>query len=515
LTQTRSSTEPVKDERSDIALPPAAGWILKASLWFASAVVAISFVILAMAHVQDRFEVGWVQGTRMALARYANEGILFPPLYDGVHFGGTRFMPLPVLFHAGAARVTGEYLLSGKIASYLASAVMLGLLFALLRKTGCRSEMAVALTAAVAATWAGFQTLLSIQGDALPVVWQLGAIGLVANRPDRRSAIWSGGLCVLAVLSKTSAVWAPLAIAVWLFIYHRGDLAWFIGSFLLLLALSFAALQAASGGRMVGNLYELTLGGVSGPGRIIRSPLRAVGMASEAGPAYLVLVPFAALGAVLTFRGRWGLYYIALGFAVLTLLVILLDEGALLNHFIDVTVLTALAVGPLAVTRNGGRTARSMIAAAVGIALVWGMLVFAVVDLRPQVVGAVKALSNGPSPHNDPHPLAGQIGPGDRLLAEDPYIALAYDRFPPVILDAWTVLRLEHRHPDWIGDLAARIERREFDRIVLSYNLHVDFESWYSKVHLGRTIATAIRDNYRLMDEAQGYFIYVPAPADG
>jgi hypothetical protein len=226
-------------------------------------------------------------------------------------------------------------------------------------------------------------------------------------------------------------------------------------------------------------------------------------------------VPFAALGAVLTFRGRWGLYYIALGFAVLTLLVILLDEGALLNHFIDVTVLTALAVGPLAVTRNGGRTARSMIAAAVGIALVWGMLVFAVVGLRPQVVGAVKALSNGPSPHNDPLPLAGQIGPGDRLLAEDPYIALAYDRFPPVILDAWAVLRLEHRHPDWIGDLAARIERREFDRIVLSYNLHVDFESWYSKVHLGRTIAAAIRDNYRLMEETQGYFIYVPAPADG
>jgi hypothetical protein len=515
LTHTRSSTEPARDERSDIALPPAAAWILKASLWFASAVVAISFAILGTAHAQDRFEVGWVQGTRMALAKYANEGILFPPLYDGVNFGGTRFMPLPILFHAGTARVTGEYLLSGKIASYLASAVMLGLLFALLRKMGCRSEMAVALTAAVAATWAGFQTLLSIQGDALPVVWQLGAVGLVANRPNRRSAIWSGGLCVLAVLSKMSAVWAPLAIAVWLFIYHRGELAWFIGSFLLLLALSLGALQAASGGRMVANLYELSLAGVSGPGTIIRSPLRAVGMASEAGPAYLVLVPFAVLGAVLSMRGRWGLYYIALGFAVLTLLVILLDEGALLNHFIDVTVLTALAVGPLVVARSGGRAARSMIAAGVGIALVWGMLVFAVVDLRPQVVGAIKTLRNGPSVDTDPLPLAGRIGPGDRLLAEDPYVALAYDRFPPVILDAWSLLRLERRHPDWIGDLAARIERREFDRIVLSYNLDLDFESWYSKVHLGRTIAAAIRDSYRLAEERQGYFIYAPAQADG
>jgi hypothetical protein len=240
-----------------------------------------------------------------------------------------------------------------------------------------------------------------------------------------------------------------------------------------------------------------------------------VQMASEAGPAYLALVPFAVLGAILSIRGRWGLYYIALGFALLILLVILLDEGTLLNHFIDVTVLTALAVGPLVAARNGGRTARSMIPAAVGIALVWGMLVFAVVDLRPQVVGAIKTLREGPSPHNDPFPLAGQIGPRDRLLAEDPYVALAYDRFPPVILDAWSLLRLEHRHPDWIGDLAARIERREFDRIVLSYNLDLDFEAWYSKVHLGRTIAAAIRDNYRLAEETQGYFIYAPVPADG
>lgn len=238
-------------------------------------------------------------------------------------------------------------------------------------------------------------------------------------------------------------------------------------------------------------------------------------MASEAGPAYLVLVPFAVLGAILSIRGRWGLYYIALGFAVLTLLVILLDEGALLNHFIDVTVLTALAVGPLVAARNGGGSARALIASAVGIALVWGMLVFGVVNLRPQVVGAIKTLRNGPSLHNDPLPLAGQIGPGDRLLAEDPYLDLAYDRFPPVILDAWALLRLEHRHPDWIGDLAARIERREFDRIVLSYNLDVDFESWYSRVHLGRTIAGVIRDNYRLQEETQGYFIYAPAPADG
>lgn len=513
MTRARSSTHPAIDERSDFALPPVAARILRVALWFTSAVVLVSFVTLAAVHANDRFEVGWVQGTRMALARYANDGTLFPPLYDGMNFGGTRFMPLPVLLHAGIARLTGEYLLSGKIASYLTSAIMFGSMFILLKKMGCRNEMAVALTAATAATWAGFQTLLSIQGDALPVVWQLGAIGLVAEKPERRSVVLAGALCVLAILSKLSAVWALFAIAVWLFVRRRDDLAWFIGSFLLFLALSLTALQVASDGRMFASLYELSLAGVSGPGRIVGAPLRAIGMASEAGPAYLVLVPFAVVGAVLSIRGRWGLYPIALGFSVLALLAVLLDEGALSNHFIDVTVLSAIAVGPLVAARNGSKATRAMIAALVGTALVWGMLAFAGVTLKPQVIGAIETLRNGPSPLIDPIPISGWIHHGDRILAEDPHVTLASDRFPPVILDAWALLRLEHRHPGWIRDLAVRIERREFDLVVLSYSL--DFQDWYSNVHLGRTIASAIGENYRFEAEAGGYFIYSPADDRG
>ena len=509
LTQNRSPTQPAMDERSAFEFPPVATGILKVALWSASAVVLVSFVVLAMAHAQDRFQIGWVQGTRMALARYANEGILFPPLYDGVNFGGTRFMPLPVLLHAGIARLTGEYLLSGKIASYLMSAIMFGLVFFLLKKLGCRNEIAVGLTATTAATWAGFQAVLSIQGDTLPVVWQLGAIALVAHKPDRRSVAVSGAFCVLAILSKLSAVWAPLAIGVWLFMRRRDDLAWFIGSFLLLLTGALVLLQAASDGRMFASLYELSFAGISGPGRIVGAPLRAIGMASEAGPAYLVLMPFAVVGAVLAIRGGWGLYPLALGFSVLTLLVILLDEGALLNHFIDVAVLSVMAVGSLVAARDGSKTTRSMIAALVGTAVVCGLLAFAGVTLKPQVIGAIETLRNGPGPLNDPSPTAGWIRPGDRILAEDPYVVFASDRFPPVILDAWALLRLEHRHPEWIRDLAVRIEQREFDLIVLSYSL--DFQDWYSKVHLGQTIASAIGENYRLAEEAGGYFIYAPA----
>jgi hypothetical protein len=79
-----------------------------------------------------------------------------------------------------------------------------------------------------------------------------------------------------------------------------------------------------------------------------------------------------------------------------------------------------------------------------------------------------------------------------------------------VILDAWALLRLDRHHPTWTDALVHRIQQREFDRIVLVYSL--DFRGWYSQIHLGESIATAIRDNYRLAGTADGYFVYVPAP---
>ena len=92
---------------------------------------------------------------------------------------------------------------------------------------------------------------------------------------------------------------------------------------------------------------------------------------------------------------------------MLTLLVVLLDEGALSNHFIDVTVLSVMAVGPLVAARKGSETTRAMIAALVGSALVWGMLAFVGVTLKPQVIGAINTIRNRPSPTTDPVPASG------------------------------------------------------------------------------------------------------------
>jgi hypothetical protein len=496
------------DRLANEILPMPAHAILKAALWLVAIALIGSYILIAAVHVNDSFQMGWVQGTRVALARYANNGDLFPPLYDGHSYGGTRFMPLPILLHALAARMSREYLISGKLVSYLTTAGLLFLTYRLLRGMRCSAPMSLALTAAVLASVPGLFAALTIQGDALPVISQLGAVGLIAHRPGRSSSLWAAGLSVLGVLSKLSAIWGPLAILVWLVVRDRRELMWFVGSFLILLSASLGALQLLSHGNAWTNFYELTFAGVSNAGSIARSPIRLIGMISDAGPALVALGPFALLGAIISSRGKWGLYYLALLFAVLTLLVILFDAGATQNHVLDVMVLTALGVGALLADDDYPTPWRAMAATSAALALVWSSGIFLVVDLRPDVIGALRSVRGNAPARN---PLSREIRPSDRVLSENPYIPVSLGQFPPVVLDAWALLRLERRHPAWVEDLARRIERHEFDEIVLVYD--VDFRGWYSTIHFGDIVATAIRTNYRLKNRVGTYYVYVPAPA--
>lgn len=114
-----------------------------------SLLVVLSWLVGAIAHADDH-----VSGTWMALAASANSGTLYPPLYDGHFFGGTRFMPVPILLQAGAARVSGEYLVSAKSLSYLLAAALLVLTFVLLRRR-CPTPVALMLSSTILVTGTG------------------------------------------------------------------------------------------------------------------------------------------------------------------------------------------------------------------------------------------------------------------------------------------------------------------------------------------------------------------------
>ena len=234
-------TRRVLDEKADAEggsepkpAPDVGAYNLRAPRWLAWALVGVAALVfaawlfLAVAHVDDRFQLDHVSGARMALAQYFDEGTLYPELYEDGFYGGTRYMPVPIVLHGFLAALTGEYLLSGKLLSYAAMIGLLAAMFVLLRRQGCPVAIALALPAFVLTTQTGLAAGMDIRGDALPLLLQVLAVGIVAGTARPAPTVAAAALAAIALLSKTSAVWAPVAIAIWLFGRDRRRLAVFL-----------------------------------------------------------------------------------------------------------------------------------------------------------------------------------------------------------------------------------------------------------------------------------------------
>jgi hypothetical protein len=473
----------------------------------ASALVAGSWLVAAVAHLDDGHAVDHVAGTWMALARYATEGTLYPPLYDGEAFGGTRFMPLPIALQAGAAELSGEYLVSAKALSYALAATLVALVFVLLRRR-CPLPVAALLASTLLVTGTGLSAALSVRNDALPVTLQLVAVALVARSATRRVVIVAGALCAIAVVAKLSAVWGALAIGIWLLARDRRALVRFSTAFVATLAGLLVVFQLLSDGRMAENVFGLSLstGGRHGS---LDDELARVRLVAEEGLGLLVVLPALALvGTLLAARERRvTLFHVAFLCASLVTAVVLVDPGAFVNHLLDVQVLSILVVGELW-RRTAAPSGASSLAS---VALAAVLLVGIAAEYRGNVsVGSdVDALLHGADPEDRVPRLGDAVGSEQRILSEDPFVPVSHD-LRPVVLDAFMLVSVARRHPEWRRDLVRRIEAAEFDTVVL---LHQPESAplWYRNRHFGEEIVGAITRTYRPVERVDGYWIYVPA----
>jgi hypothetical protein len=112
-----------------------------------SAAVLVLCAAVLVAHLNDPRELDHTSGVWFALAWHVNHGRVYPEVYDGSLYGGTRYMPLYFLAHAGLARGTGEYLMAGKALSLLVALACWALLFIALRQGGCPAPASIGLTA--------------------------------------------------------------------------------------------------------------------------------------------------------------------------------------------------------------------------------------------------------------------------------------------------------------------------------------------------------------------------------
>ncbi len=499
---------------------PLAKWPMNASrltefvLLLVSLVAIASVALVAVVHLNDTYHIDHVAGAWLGLAKYLDSGLVYPPLYDGEHFGGTRYMPLQFLLYGAVGHFTGDYLVAPKALSALIFALLLVVLYGFVRGRGCPRAVAVALVAAVAVSFPGFFAATSTYGDALAVLLQLSAVALVARSTRPGTLAAAAGLCTLAVLTKFSALWAAAAIIVWLFRSQPNRALTFAAGYVGLTAASMWVVNVVSGGQMLINLREFAFSGVPGASAAwTDAPRKLYDIVRQRAVVEVFVAPLA-LAAVVreAVERRLSISVLSFVFACPVLLIVLADEGTDFNHLLDVIVLTAVCGGEFMARSRSERSA-AQILVVVSVMIVGGVIASyysnVLADTR---AAAVRVIRQQPESRFNRQLMAGYIRPGENLLSEDASVPLLLGR-TPIILDAFMLLRIGDAHPEWRADLVRRLNQHRFDKIVLIFKLDLK-ERWFIDTHFGAHIATAIACNYHLTRELLGgvfkYRIYVP-----
>lgn len=492
------------------------------ALWsLAALLVALTFVswaLVAVVHADDTYHVSHVSGAWLGLARYVDHGILYPPLFDGDAFGGTRFMPIQFVAYAGAAALFGGYVLGAKLVVYTTALLLFGAVFVVVRMLGCPPLLGLGVLAPLLATQTGLWAATAVSGDALPVLLQLAALALVARdrgRPGSRPVIGAGLLCALAVLSKLTALWAPAAILLWLVWQSRRLAILFLASLGTMFLLGGTFFALLSDGRLFENVIGLSGSSSLSLGAVLRdSPEKLFDLVQSSARPMVILAPliFADVLVALVTR-RVTPYHLGFFFAVPILLVVLADPGTDYNHLLDICVLGLVLVAHLWARTATHSGPLGLLPATIVLALVWSVAAGYRQELGPDAKTAGEIASGrDETTAFDLRPPHAEIRPTDRILSEDPYVPLSLDQ-RPVVLDAFMLLRMARAHPDWQAQLISRLDARAYDKVLLMRRLEPD--RWWERNHFGLPIVTAIGRNYRLARPEPGWrglWFYVPRP---
>ena len=483
------------------------------ALWTVALAILAGWLILAAVHLRDDYRVSHVQGVWIAAAEAARGGGLYPPLFDGEHYSGTRYMPLPILLNAFGSATTGDPVSGGKMIAATLMAALLATIILVLKRSSCPLSLAFALAAVVVATDAGLQAGTTIGGDLLPVVLQTGALALAARGRNPRQFALAGAMAGLAFASKLTGVWGAFAVITWLVMKQQWRPALIVAMATVATAvLTLGVVQLFTNGGLSQHLLAFAFAGVPGGATIIRGPNQLLFNLLGHATGAVVLFPLALISALLA--GGWrqlSVFHVALIYALLVLMVVYTDLGAGFNQLLDVVVLVALVIGEWVgrVTTRVDLPAAPVLALVISVSVVWAAGLDLVRTVGFDVRSAVASARNGSAPRAA-LAVSRMVGPGDEVLAEDPSIYVSLHR-QPVVMDPFMLRRLDRQHPEWVDPLIRRINERRFALVVLVVPLEDrTLDYWWNDFQFGPRVAAALRQSYRPDGSSGRYFLYRP-----
>lgn len=461
-----------------------------------------------------------VSGTWTTLARDLTDGVFYRPLIAPDGYGGTRYMPLYFVLHAGMIRVGLPPIPAGLLLSGLAVAGLMIAVHSFLRggpgDPGWRVTPAFAIGGAVLALApaAVLLALTTIRGDGLPAALNLWGVVLAArvvqrrelqersggNSPAQVTALLSVSLLfALAFLSKLTALSGLAAVILWLWFGRRERRA--AGGLLLLTVALIAAglgiTQLASQGRFLESLQACASG----------EPWRFAGIlhlgerAFAADPVGVMIIALAgAFGFASRPRLRDDLPLLLFLTTAVVTLGLSLSPGTDWNHLIDLEVaalvLLVSRLGADRVPRRAGHALLAMIAllAVAQIATVGTYGFHRGRDPRREsAIAAVRELGRDDQP----------------LLVENSMLAVEAG-YRPFVLDPFALRLLRSRRPDIDRDFRKRLAERQWAAVVLMRDPEAAGDPWYETGHLGPGFREALLQTYRRSESHPDLIVYLP-----
>lgn len=403
-------------------------------------------------------------GVWIGLADDTAHRMFYRPLWSEPGTGGTRYMPLFFLLHAGLIKLGFAPVSAGVALTLLSVGALLVAMVVLLRRLGVSGSGRWFAALLLLGTVSFQLMLLTVRGDFLAAALNLAGVAVTLEareRPQRRLLWFAAALFAAAFLTKLTTLFGLAAMVGWLLSQKEHRLALRLGGASTLLMVTGALLaNRASEGRMLNSFRAVADGGITFDSAL-QGPVR---FATECvhDPLSIVLFVTALIAGASLSRDARGRPVIWIGaITCATTLVIFLSPGTAANHLIDLQAAAVLVIA-VALTQSG--VARRW--AGVGtFLLIVGMVATWIPGVPsihrfferegwPRIAGVKEFYSR----------FNAQARP---MLSEDPVIPIiGGDR--PIVGD-WFNLRLMWRNdPQKRREMLERVRTEEFGSVVLS-----------------------------------------------
>lgn len=439
---------------------------------------------------------GYAEGIWLGLAVDASHGVLYRPLEGPDGIGGSRYFPLFYLAIAAGIAAGIAPITAGYVVATLSVGLLVAGIFLFLRRLGADVILASLAAVVVLACQPTQMAVLATRGDALAA--GLALFGLAFSVAGSRGWV-APVFFALAFATKPTSLYAPAAAIVTLALNDRRAEARTLALRTLAgIALLVGVFLLASGGRMLTVLMASSSGG-TGWATILAAPYSAARILRRVPESALLVFSagVVVISAWLASRWRPSIERAAFILCGLATLAIYASPATIENHLIDLTALSTVVLGALAVEKPRWFRHVTLLLLAVGLTAGG----FALMRSRDRDVIDNRSVRSDV--------LAALAGTREPIFFDQPMLD-AQRRTRPWVIDQYVYSIRMTRDASAIDGLIADIERKKFGAMVFDV-LTVDLAiaEAYPPAAAAR-FTSALDRAYRLDQIVAGKPIYKP-----